>query len=74
MHPATLQKIVQEWFEEHNSVPGPQNSSDLNPTEHLWDVLDKSSPLWPHAPTSQLVGFKGSVANVLGSDTIGYIQ
>ena len=37
--------ILQEWFEEHNRkfrvLTWPPNSPDLNPIEHLWDVLDK---------------------------------
>ena len=38
-------KMVQEWFEEHNNefevLTWPPNSPDLNPIEHLWDVLNK---------------------------------
>lgn len=38
-------QMVQEWFEEHNNelevLTWPQNSPDLNPIEHLWDVLNK---------------------------------
>ncbi|KAK3510356.1 hypothetical protein QTP70_004933 [Hemibagrus guttatus] len=38
-------KTVQEWFDEHNNefevLTWPPNSPDLNPIEHLWDVLDK---------------------------------
>ena len=38
-------KNWQEWFEEHNKefevMTWPPNSPDLNPLEHLWDVLDK---------------------------------
>uniref|UniRef100_A0A0E9WSK0 Tc1-like transposase DDE domain-containing protein n=1 Tax=Anguilla anguilla TaxID=7936 RepID=A0A0E9WSK0_ANGAN len=45
MRPATPAKIVQEWFEEHDRefkvLPWPPNSPDLNPIEHLWDVLEK---------------------------------
>ncbi|KAK3518097.1 hypothetical protein QTP70_033324, partial [Hemibagrus guttatus] len=38
-------EMVQEWFDEHNKefevLTWPPNSPDLNPIEHLWDVLDK---------------------------------
>ncbi|KAK3544158.1 hypothetical protein QTP86_003944 [Hemibagrus guttatus] len=38
-------EMVQEWFDEHNNefevLTWPPNSPDLNPIEHLWDVLDK---------------------------------
>uniref|UniRef100_A0A671S2R6 Integrin alpha-5-like n=1 Tax=Sinocyclocheilus anshuiensis TaxID=1608454 RepID=A0A671S2R6_9TELE len=37
--------MVQEWFEEHNNefevLTWPPNSPDLNPIEHLWDMLNK---------------------------------
>ena len=40
--------MVQEWFEEHNNkfevLTWPPNSQDLNPVEHLWDVLANKSP------------------------------
>ncbi len=40
-----IAKMVQEWFERHDNKFGvftyPPNSPDLNPTDHLWDVLDK---------------------------------
>ena len=43
--PCHTAKIVQEWFEEHDKefkvLPWPPNSPDLNPIEHLWDVLEK---------------------------------
>jgi len=38
------EKIVQEWFEEHKEfqvLTWPPNTPDLNPIEHLWDVLEK---------------------------------
>ena len=43
--PCHKAKMVQEWFEEHNNefevLTWPPNSPDLNPIEHLWDVLNK---------------------------------
>ena len=48
MRCATKQKMVQKWFEEHRNkfevLTWPPNSPDLNPIEHLRDVLDK--PVW----------------------------
>ncbi|KAK3525669.1 hypothetical protein QTP70_004315 [Hemibagrus guttatus] len=38
-------KMVQEWFDKQNNqfevLTWPPNSPDLNPIQHLWDVLDK---------------------------------
>ncbi|KAK3525097.1 hypothetical protein QTP86_015271 [Hemibagrus guttatus] len=43
--PCYKAKMAQEWFDEHNSqfevLNWPPNSPDLNPIQHLWDVLDK---------------------------------
>ncbi|KAK3572875.1 hypothetical protein QTP86_009313 [Hemibagrus guttatus] len=42
---ATKNKMLQEWFDERNNqfevLTWPPNSPDLNPIQHLWDVLDK---------------------------------
>ncbi|KAF3698668.1 Transposable element Tc1 transposase [Channa argus] len=43
--PCQKAKIGQEFFEEHENefkpLPWPPNAPDLNPFEHLWDVLEK---------------------------------
>ncbi|KAK3555385.1 hypothetical protein QTP86_015670, partial [Hemibagrus guttatus] len=41
-------KMVQEWFDDHNNqfevLTWPPNSPDLNPVQHVWDVLNKQVP------------------------------
>ena len=70
-------KLVLEWFEEHNNEFGvlnwPPNTPDVNPAEHLWDVLDKQVQSM-EGPTSQLTGHKGSAANILVPDTTAHLQ
>ncbi|KAK3544669.1 hypothetical protein QTP86_026149, partial [Hemibagrus guttatus] len=42
--PCYKAQMVLEWFDEHNEfevLTWPPNSPDLNPIEHLWDVLNK---------------------------------
>ncbi|GBM42441.1 hypothetical protein AVEN_139878-1 [Araneus ventricosus] len=38
-------RIVLEWFEEHTDefhlMSWPPNSPDLNPVEHIWDVIEQ---------------------------------
>ncbi|GBM13138.1 hypothetical protein AVEN_64350-1 [Araneus ventricosus] len=43
--PCDKARIVLEWFEEHSDefhlMSCPPNSSDLNPMEHIWDVMER---------------------------------
>ncbi|GBL76894.1 Transposable element Tc1 transposase [Araneus ventricosus] len=43
--PCHKARIVLEWFEEHTDefhfMSWPPNSPDLNPTEHIWDVMER---------------------------------
>ncbi|GBN63036.1 Transposable element Tc1 transposase [Araneus ventricosus] len=43
--PCQKARIVLEWFEEHTDefylMSWPPNSPDLNPTEHIWDVMER---------------------------------
>ncbi|KAK3558608.1 hypothetical protein QTP86_021665 [Hemibagrus guttatus] len=75
--PCHKAEMLQEWFDEHNNrfevLTPPPNSPDLNPIQHLWDVLDKLVPSM-EARTSQLTGLKGSAANILVSDTTAHLQ
>ncbi|GBM70712.1 hypothetical protein AVEN_64648-1 [Araneus ventricosus] len=42
--PCQKARIVLEWFEEHTDefhlMPWPPNSPDLNPMDHIWDVME----------------------------------
>ncbi|GBM80699.1 hypothetical protein AVEN_79157-1, partial [Araneus ventricosus] len=42
--PCHKAQIVSEWFEEHTDefhlTSWPPNSPDLNPIEHIWDVME----------------------------------
>ncbi|KAK3543439.1 hypothetical protein QTP70_020917, partial [Hemibagrus guttatus] len=50
--PCHKAKMLQEWFDEHNNefevLTWPPNSPDLNPIEHLWDVLNKQRQIPQH--------------------------
>ncbi|KAK3562823.1 hypothetical protein QTP86_010397 [Hemibagrus guttatus] len=52
--PCHKAKMLQEWFDEHNNefevLTCPPNSPDLNPIQHLWDVLDKQVRSMKAAP------------------------
>ncbi|GFT39999.1 transposase domain containing protein [Trichonephila clavipes] len=43
--PCHKSKIVLEWFQEHDAefqlMSWPPNSADLNPIEHIWDVMGR---------------------------------
>ncbi|GBM70738.1 Transposable element Tc1 transposase [Araneus ventricosus] len=43
--PCHKARIVLEWFEEHTDefqlMSWPPNSPDLNPMEHIWDVMER---------------------------------
>ncbi|GBM40893.1 Transposable element Tc1 transposase [Araneus ventricosus] len=51
--------IVLEWFEEHTDefhlISWPPNSPDLNPKEHIWDVMEQQlgaqTPPYPNIST-----------------------
>ncbi|KAK3567808.1 hypothetical protein QTP86_026749, partial [Hemibagrus guttatus] len=67
--------MLQEWFDEHSNqfevLTWPPNSPDLNPIQHLWDVLDNQVH---GGPISQLTGLKGSAANILVPDPTAHLQ
>ncbi|KAK3535233.1 hypothetical protein QTP70_005025 [Hemibagrus guttatus] len=70
--PCHKAKMVQEWFDEHNNqfevLTWPPNSPDLNPTQLLWDVLDKQVRSMEASPHN-FTGLKGSAANMVPDPT-----
>ena len=75
--PCHTAHIVREWFEEHYEVfmvlYWPSNSPDLNPIEHLWDVLDQQVRSM-EAPPRNLQDLKDLLTNVLVLDTTGHLH
>ncbi len=49
-------QIISDWFLEHDNeftfLKWPPQSSDLNPTEHLWDVLEREIRIMDVQPTN----------------------
>ncbi|KAK3533183.1 hypothetical protein QTP70_013064 [Hemibagrus guttatus] len=50
------------------------NRRDLNPIQHLWDVLDKQVRSMEAPPRNLLTGLTGSAANILVPDTTAHLQ
>ncbi|KAK3560338.1 hypothetical protein QTP86_006422 [Hemibagrus guttatus] len=75
--PCHKAEMVQEWFDDHNNqfevLTPPPNSPDLNPIQHLWDVLDKQVRSM-ETPPYNLQGPKGSAANILVPDPTAHLQ
>ncbi|GBN85056.1 hypothetical protein AVEN_48449-1 [Araneus ventricosus] len=57
--PCHKARILLEWFEEHTDefhlMFWPTNPPDLNPIEHIWDVMERQlraqTPPWPNIST-----------------------
>ncbi len=49
-------QIISDWFLEHDNeftlLKWPQQSPDLNPTEHLWDVVERDIFIMDVLPTN----------------------
>ncbi|KAK3549732.1 hypothetical protein QTP86_007743 [Hemibagrus guttatus] len=75
--PCHKANMVQEWFDEHNNefevLTWPPNSPDLNPIQHLWDVLNKQVRSM-ETPPRNLEDLKESTANILVPDPTAHLQ
>ncbi len=54
--PCHKAQIISDWFLEHdnefNSLKCPPQSPDLNPIEHLWDVVEREIRIMDVQPTN----------------------
>ena len=75
--PGHKAEMVQEWFEEHNNglqvFTRPPNSSRIQSKRASVGCARQTSPIH-EGPTSQLIGLKGSAANILVPDTTAHLQ
>ena len=75
--PGHKAEMVQEWFEEHNNglqvFTWPPNSSRIQSKRASVGCARQTSPIH-EGPTSQLIGLKGSAANILVPDTTAHLQ
>ncbi|GBN78056.1 hypothetical protein AVEN_220739-1 [Araneus ventricosus] len=64
--PCHKARIVMEWFEEHTDefhlMSWPPNSPDLNPMEHIWDVMElllrAQTPQYPNISNIRVTAAK----------------
>ncbi len=51
-----MHQILSDWFLEHDNeftlLKWPPQSPDLNPTEHLWDVVEREIHIMDVQPTN----------------------
>lgn len=67
MHPGTKQKIIQEWFEEHNDFE--VWTQDLNPSERAGQTSQ-----FHGGPTSQLTALQVSAVKCMVPDTTAHFS